>query len=203
MLLFLPGMLGSRKKGGEPVREIIEAVVTWSHDNKQSSIPIISYTGFAKGTLDISLKEREHLIDIWDKDSCSQEYVTWRLAKIAIDISRLRPDKFLLRLIQEMPRGAKWHDVVRQMPVSYNVGNTERDQIEGVGQNIVKIGQRLGARECVKEMWQVMSQWENLSRAVSATVSVRVNSQITCGLHGPTISELTQDEHAAPTPPIA
>ncbi len=152
------------------LREIIEAVATWSSDNKQSSIPIISYTGFAKGTLMVSLKERVHLMDIWDKDSCSQEYVTWRLSKIAMDISRLRPDAYLLRLIQEMPEGAKWHDVVREMPISYNNGKTEKDQIEGVGRDIEKIGHRLNVGEQVNEMWQVMSQWENLSRAISATV---------------------------------
>jgi hypothetical protein len=152
------------------LREIIEAVAAWSRDNKQSSIPIISYTGFAKGTLLVSLKEREHLMDIWDKDSCSQDYVTWRLSKIAMEISRLRPDAYLLRLIQEMPDGAKWHDVVREMPISYNNGKTEKDQIEGVSRDIEKIGHRLSVSEQVNEMWQVMSQWENLSRAVSATV---------------------------------
>jgi len=152
------------------LKEILDAISTWSSNKRQSPIPVISYTGFAKGTLSVSLDERERLIDIWDKDSSSPEYITWRLAKIASDLSRLRPDTFLLRLIQQMKNGAKWHDLVKEMPVSYNIGNTEKDQIEGVGQLILKIGQRLAVREQVKEMWHVMSQWENLSRAVSATV---------------------------------
>jgi len=185
------------------LREIVEAVATWSSDNKQSSIPIISYTGFAKGTLLISLKEREHLMDIWDKYSCSQQYVTWRLSKIAMDISRLRPDTFLLRLVQEMPKGAKWHDVVRDMPVSYNIGKSEKDQIEGVGRDIQKIGQRLGAEEQVSEMWRVMSQWEDLSRAISATVRGHARHVVNVFwmgyyiIHHPGISSWFEDQWSA------
>jgi hypothetical protein len=159
--------------GGQQIdrlSEIIDAVKAWTIGANHSSIPIIAYTGYGAASLRASLERKKQLFDIWDKDSCSGEYVTWRLSKMANELSRLRPDTFLLRLIQEMRHGSRWHDVVIQMPISYNIGKTESAQIEEVGQDIEKIAQRLHVLDQVGEMWKVMRDWEMLSRAVSPTV---------------------------------
>lgn len=148
--------------------EIIDAVTAPSHTNP---IPIIAYTGRGEETLVSCLRRKANLFDIWDKTSASAPYVTWRLSRLAVELSHLRPDTFMHRLIRDMPTGASWHKYVTAMPNSYCIGLTESGQIKSVGADIANIAQELQVwHEPVKEMWEVMTRWEGLSRGVSPTI---------------------------------
>ena len=151
--------------------DIIHTVQAWvASDATHSPIPIISYTSYGESTLNACLKRKESLFDIWDKGSAFPTYVTWRLSSLAFDLSRLRPDTFLHRLIQQMASGATWHNLVTGMPTSYNIGKTEYGQIYSVKSDIDSIAQKLNIYQFAKEMLEVMIGWEKLSRGVSPKV---------------------------------
>ena len=148
--------------------EIVEAVTAWSLSNKLSPIPVIAYTGRGEAVLQSCLRRKDKLLDIWDKDSASPSYVTWRLSNLANELSRLRPDTYMQRLIREMPNGASWHKFVTKMPNSYAIALTEMGQIESISGDIENIAHNLQVwNDPCQEIWKVMIDWETLGRAVS------------------------------------
>lgn len=133
-------------------------------------IPVIAYTGRGEDALNDCLKRRYELFDIWDKSTAGPEYVTWRLTQVAIELSRIRPDSLIQRLIREMSGGAPWHKHVVEMTQKYGSGLTEADQIYQAGTAIENIANELGVweRPC-KALWKLMADWEFVGRAVTAS----------------------------------
>ncbi len=151
--------------------DIIDAVrAIAASDSNRQPVPIISYTSYGEQALEACLERREHLLDIWDKGTAVPSYATWRLSMLAVELSRLRPDTFLQRLIQGMPPGASWHSLVKDMPNSCNIGKTEFGQLEGLKAGIEGIAQSIHIYEPARDMWKVMLAWERLSRGVSRSV---------------------------------
>lgn len=153
------------------LQEIIDIVKLASAEFRLSSaIPIVAFTGQGADTLRRCLEQQKDLFDIWDKNTASPAYVTWRLSQLATELSRVRPDTLIQRLIRRMNQGARWHRHVVDLTVVYQKGLTERDQIERAGGAIGRIANELRAWERIAEpLWKVMSRWESLSRAVSST----------------------------------
>lgn len=150
------------------IDEIILSVNGWSDKQKLGRpIPIIAYTGKSRKGLDECLKRKEHLFDIWDKHVASPPYIIWRLSQLSDEISRIRPDVLLQRLIWEMSSPLRWHQQIVEMTKRYNSGWTEADQIEKAGKSIQDIAHILGVWEDCMPMWQVMAKWESLGRSVS------------------------------------
>ena len=131
-------------------------------------IPIIAYTGRGPSALKDCIRRRSHLFDIWDKQTASPIYVTWRLAQLAAELSRIRPDALMQRLIRQMNSNVPWHHRVIDMTKRYNSAWTESDQIERVGATIQDIAHdlRVWNSPC-QAMWGVMQKWESVSRATS------------------------------------
>lgn len=156
------------EEGRNCLDEIVDAVEAWcSREPSRSPIPIVAYTAY--GPIEEAIREGRKLFDIVDKNSASPEYITWRLSRIALDLSRLRPDTVLQRLIREMSTGASWHDCVVRMPDAYNIGETEAGQLKGIESSIGTIGNRMRVYPAVRGMWQTVMQSEQLERATSAS----------------------------------
>jgi hypothetical protein len=155
--------------GTNRLKEIIDIVKLASAQlGLSSGIPIVAFTCRGPAALRGCLEHQRDLFDIWDKGTASPAYVTWRLSQLAAELSRVRPDTLIQRLIRAMNQGARWHNHVVDMSVVYQKGLTERDQIERAGGAIGRIADDLRAWERVAEpLWKVMSRWEALSRAVS------------------------------------
>jgi hypothetical protein len=148
--------------------DIIRITREWSKENGfEKPLPIIAYTRREKLSLLHCLHRRDCLYDIWDKASASPPYAAWRLGRIAVELSRSRPDALLERLIRTMESGASWHDHVQDMALRYGNGWTEADQIEQAGRSILDIGAKLNVYQQCKMYWKTMSEWESLGRAVS------------------------------------
>lgn len=159
---------------GHPVNRlkgIIDLVREWEQtENVDRPVPIIAYTGWGRAELKACLAFRDDLYDIWDKGTASPDYVAWRLAGIASDLSRGRPDTTVQRYIKAMSSGCPWHESVTEMTKEYDSGWTERDQIIRSAGPILDIADTLGVRGACKTMWDVMYDWEFLSRAASETI---------------------------------
>lgn len=159
----------------EPVRTerlstVIKIIRDWELvDADRSSdrrLPIIAYTGRGVKALNTCEKHRGELFDIWDKSIASGPYIVWRLSELARELSRLRPDALLQRLIREMPEGPSWHAEVVNMAKGYDAGVTEFDQIKRAGHVVRMIADRDDDFAAAKAMWEVVEQWEMLGRAV-------------------------------------
>ena len=157
--------------GTNRLKEIIDIVNLASTELGLSSrIPIVAFTRRGPDALRGCLEHQRDLFDIWDKQTASPAYVTWRLSQLVTELSRVRPDTLIQRLIRGMSQGARWHGHVVEMSVVYQKGLTERDQIDRAGGAIGRIADDLRAWERVAEpLWKVMARWEALSRAVSFT----------------------------------
>lgn len=151
--------------------EIINIVKKWEDENDTSRpLPIIAYTINGQKALQSSLKEKKDLFDIWDKSTASPEYVTWRLSKLSIELSRIRPDALMQTLIQtdiDENKRVRWHSHVLDMVKRYDEGWTEREQIEKAGKAIQNIAEELNVWDAVEPLWAVVTKWEFLGRAVS------------------------------------
>lgn len=148
--------------------EIIECVKEWSDkDGSGRMLPIIAYTGRGPDALEYCLQRKESLYDVWDKSAASSEYAAWRLSEISKELSRIRPDALTQRLIREMEAKVIWHSDVIDMTKRYNSGWSEYDQIKRAGLAIQRIAYLLGVEQQCGPMWQLMEDWEALSRAVS------------------------------------
>ena len=151
------------------LKDIIDFMIKWSKENNNGRIiPIIAYSGVA--TLTECLKNKHFLYDIWDKNTTSVEYVTWRLSKLAIDVSRINNDACLQKLIREMQKGASWHEYVKEMTIDYDSAWTEFDQIERAGRSIKKISNIFNTFEVCSKMWNVMEKSDAIARAFSRKV---------------------------------
>jgi hypothetical protein len=166
----------------ERLDDIIAAVRRWSNSQRSIQLidedsqpprllPIIAYTRRSPAGLEYCLEKerRKYLYDIWDKSAASPEYAAWRLSEISKDLSRRRPDALSQRLIREMKQGegASWHDAVVDMTRRYDEGWSEQDQIERAGSSIEAIAFKLQVLNECGPMWNTMTRWEALSRAVS------------------------------------
>lgn len=148
------------------LNEIKRIVQEWSDKNNEGrAIPIIAFS--RRRTQKQTLADKEGLFDIWDKNTASYEYVVWRLSELAQEMSRVQPDSHLQYLIRNMTTGPSWHEQVKTMAQKYNAGWTEYDQIDKAGVSIVEIAQKFNTGTQCEEMWEIMSQWEALGRAVS------------------------------------
>ena len=151
--------------------EIIRYVDTWRlRQPLDRSLPIIAYTGLGSEALRSCLRRKHKLYDIWDKNTALPEYISWRLSRLAIEVSRGRPDAKMQQLISEMTSGATWHDHVTAMARRYDSGWTERDQIERAGEEIGNIAHFIGVWDECQPMWDIIKSWEWLGRAVSSRV---------------------------------
>jgi len=110
-------------------------------------------------------------LDIWDKNTTSPKYVTWRLSNLALEVSRIRPDACLQRLIRTMRNGADWHENVKDMTIDYDSAWTEYDQIDRAGKAIRRISQDYyGTFEICDKMWEVMKVSDAIARSLSRKV---------------------------------
>lgn len=151
--------------------EIISYVDRWRlRQPFDRSLPIIAYTGLGSEALRSCLRRRHKLYDIWDKNTALPEYISWRLSRLAIEVSRGRPDAKMQELIAEMPSAATWHEHVVDMAHRYDSGWTERDQIERAGEEIGHIAYAIGVWNECEPMWEAIKSWEWLGRAVSPRV---------------------------------
>ncbi len=155
---------------GNRLREVIADVKEWCENNGVGrTIPIIAYTVDGSD----AFKNRKYLYDIWDKNTASVDYVTWRLSELSKEVTRMRPDALMQRLIRtdvdESPQ-VNWHKHVIDMVERYDKGWTEADQIEGAGKAIENIANQLDSWEPISGMWNVVKNWEFLGRAVSERV---------------------------------
>lgn len=138
----------------------------WSDKNNlKKIIPIIAYS--RRQTQEETLADSNGLFDIWDKITSKPTYVTWRLSKLAQEMSRVQPDYYLQCLIRNMKKGPPWHGMVKEMAKKYNSGWTEYDQINRAGTIITEISQGFKTGTQCTEMWKVMKEWEALGRAIS------------------------------------
>jgi hypothetical protein len=145
---------------------ILEIVNTWkAGPDGGIPLPIIAYTGKGSKAFELILEHKERLYDIWDKNTASPEYITWRLSRLTSEVSKLWPDALLQRLIRGMSHGASWHLLVKDMISRYEKGKTERDQLVLTGKAIIDIARNLGLTEQCRTMWKVMIDWEALSMA--------------------------------------
>ena len=148
------------------LEDIIKYVRCWGDEyNGGRPLPIIAYSRIA--TLEYCFKWNDSLYDIWDKNTAFAEYVTWRLSKLAVEISRIQPDSHLQRLIREMTNGASWHENVKEMAKDYNSGWTEIDQIERAGHSVYKIAGHLEVFEACQPLWDIITEGEAITRAIS------------------------------------
>jgi hypothetical protein len=167
----------------ERLDDIIDAVRRWGNSQRSIQLidedaqpprllPIIAYTRRSPAALEYCLakERRKYLYDIWDKSTASPEYAAWRLSEISKDLSRRRPDALSQRLIREMKKGdgVSWHNAVVDMTKRYDEGWSEQDQIERAGASIETIAFKLNVGNECGPMWNAMTRWEALSRAVSS-----------------------------------
>lgn len=152
---------------GDRLRDVIYIVNRWCEKNEAGRpIPIIAYTVGGED----AFKNKNDLYDIWDKNTTSVEYVTWRLANLSKEITRIRPDALIQTLIRttvDKSNAVSWHVDVLEMIKRYDKGWTEADQIERAGKAIENIAQRLKVWESIRPMWNVVKNGEFLWRAVS------------------------------------
>ena len=148
------------------LKDIKRIVKEWSNEhNMGRTIPIIAYS--RRQTQEETLADSNGLFDIWDKKTSKPKYVTWQLAKLAQEMSRIQPDSYLQCLIRNMDTGPSWHKQVKTMAQKYNSGWTEYDQIDKAGTIIAEIAQGFKTGIQCKEMWDIMTEWEALGRAIS------------------------------------
>ena len=146
--------------------DIITYVDEWCRSQGNGvSIPIIAYTGIA--SLEECLERQSSLYDIWDKNTTTTKYVIWQLSNLAIEISKYQPDAFLQKLIREMPKGADWHEKVKDMTNDYDSGFNEYDQIKKVEESIGTIANVFDTEDICSGMWELMETSEAISRALS------------------------------------
>lgn len=144
---------------------IIEVVRT-----QAGNVPIIAYTGRRDNTLDSCLKRKEKLYDIWDKNTASPAYIAWRVSELAATLSRNQPSARLQRLVRKMPQGATWHEHVLKMAEGYDSGKNERDQIVRAGKSIEDIAGNIDIWAECQPLWEIMTEWEPMSRLASRSV---------------------------------
>lgn len=148
------------------LKDIKRIVKEWSNKNNMGrTVPIIAYS--RRQTQEETLADSSGLFDIWDKNTSKPKYVTWRLSKLAQEMSRIQPDSYLQCLIRNMENGPSWHEQVKIMAQKYNSGWTEYDQIDKAGTIITGIAQGFKTSTQCKEMWDIMTEWEALGRAIS------------------------------------
>lgn len=151
--------------------EIINIAKEWENENSAGRpFPIIAYTISGEEALNSCKEAEKELYDIWDKNTASPEYVTWRLSKLSIELSRIRPDALIQTLIRteiDRQQSVPWHKYVLDMIKRYDEGLTEKDQIKRAGQSISDIAVKLNVWDSCEPMWQVVIDWEFLGRAVS------------------------------------
>jgi hypothetical protein len=154
------------------LKTIIEIIRRYDKKKGGRPMPIVAYTHRGKEALEECLEHWADLYDIWDKGMASPEYVAWRLGKLAEELTRIRPDALLQRLIRDMPDdiGLPWHKNVKEMARKYDSGWSERDQIQRCGDSINAIADKLQIYSACSKLWEVMIAWEYLSRAVSRTI---------------------------------
>jgi hypothetical protein len=153
--------------------DVIDFVEKWRvRQPLDRSLPIIAYTGVGAEALKSCLRRRHKLYDIWDKNTALPDYIAWRLSRLAIDVSRGRPDARMQQLILDMDknRGATWHRDVIDMVRRYDSGWTERDQIERAGEAIGNIAHEIKIYDECWPMWEIVKNWEWIGRAVSPHV---------------------------------
>lgn len=152
---------------GDRLRDVVNIVNRWCDKNEAGRpIPVIAYTVGGED----AFKNKNDLYDIWDKNTTSVEYVTWRLSNLSKELTRIRPDALIQTLIRtEIAKlnAANWHEDVLNMIKWYDKGWTEADQIERAGKAIETIAQRLNVWESIQPMWKVVKNWEFLGRAIS------------------------------------
>jgi len=155
---------------GDRLRDVIDIVKEWcERNNVGRPIPIIAYTISGED----AFKAKKDLYDIWDKNTASVDYVTWRLSNLSIELSRIRPDASIQTKIRtdiEADNCVSWHDAVLDMIKRYDQGWTENDQIDRAGKAIETIADRLNAWGDIQPMWKVIKDWEFFGRAVSPRV---------------------------------
>jgi hypothetical protein len=160
----------SESDKGDRLQEVIDKVKAWcERNNVGRPIPIIAYTISGED----AFKAKKDLYDIWDKNTASVEYVTWRLSKLSIELSRIRPDASIqtkIRTDLEAECCVRWHDAVLDMIKRYNQGWTESDQIDRAGKAVETIADRLNSWADIQPMWKVVKDWEFFGRAVSPRV---------------------------------
>jgi len=148
--------------------DIIDIVNEWCEkEDGGRPIPVIAYT---RGGAYAFKVQKKVLYDIWDKNTTSVEYVTWRLFNLSKEITRNRPDALIQTKIRTeiAPLNAVgWHNHVIDMIKRYDKGWTEADQIERAGKAIDNIAQRWNVWETIHPMWNVVKKGEFLWRAVS------------------------------------
>lgn len=149
---------------------IIATVREWSRANGVfPALPIIAYTSFAEA-FRTSLDYGAEIYDIWDKVLAVPQFVAWRFRRLAVELSRTRPDALLQQLIRRMKSDLKWHSDVVEMTRKYTEGWTEADQIRRAGTSISNIGAKIGTPEAINAFWQAMMVWEPLIRSVAEGV---------------------------------
>ncbi len=157
----------SESDKGDRLQDVIDIVKKWSEKNNVGRpIPIIAYTISGED----AFKAKKDLYDIWDKNTASVDYVTWRLSNLSIELSRIRPDASIQTKIRtdiDQTSCVSWHDAVLDMIRRYDQGWTESDQIDRAGRAIETIADRLNVWDNIKPMWEVIKNWEFLGRAVS------------------------------------
>lgn len=147
---------------------VLKQVANWSSANDlEVPIPVIAYTDKGKGLVEAWIARGMDLYDIWDKNYAKPPYVAWRLGRLAQDLANERPYARAAKIVTSLEQGASFHDRVVEMAVRYSQGMTERDQLKKAGSEILGIGQLLGVATEVDAMWNVMEEWEGLSRAAS------------------------------------
>jgi hypothetical protein len=158
----------SESDKGDRLQDVIDIVKKWGEKNNVGRpIPIIAYTISGED----AFKAKKDLYDIWDKNTASVDYVTWRLAKLSIELSRIRPDASIQTKIRtdiDKTYCTSWHDAVLDMIKRYDEGWTESDQIDRAGRVIETIAHRLNVWEEVHSMWELIKNWEFFGRAVSS-----------------------------------
>lgn len=159
------------KPGGElkdMLAEILQQVGHWSAARGLDvPIPVIAYTDKGAEVIDAWIASGMDLYDIWDKNYAKAGYVAWRLGRLAQDLARDRPYTRATKVVMALEKGASFHELVVEMAKRYSQGLSERDQIKKAGVQVTGIGQALGVASKVSKMWDVVEEWEPLSRAVS------------------------------------
>ncbi|MDQ1354263.1 MAG: hypothetical protein QG657_4572 [Acidobacteriota bacterium] len=152
---------------GDRLRDVINIVNRWCDKNEAGRpIPVIAYTVGGED----AFKNKNDLYDIWDKNTTSVEYVTWRLSNLSKELTRIRPDALIqikIRTEIDKANAVSWHGDVLDMIKRYDKGWTEADQIERTGKAIENIAQRLNVWASIRPMWNVVKNGEFLWRAVS------------------------------------
>ncbi len=133
-------------------------------------MPIIAYTNRGTTALQECLEEKDHLYDIWDKNSASPAYVAWRLSKLAVELARATPVSVSQRALRtNVAVGPSWRNSVNDIARRYALGLTEVDQLRKVTEPINTIASLLGVQDVCTPLWKTICAWEGYGRAIAPT----------------------------------